>query len=105
MVDKITFMETLHSVQDIMKASASPMTKEEIQVYFKDMDLSTEQQEMIYEYLQKPQQESIGEMEEQEGEDAADTKKQSGAKSLSGAKANSAQKPQNPHFQMYLKEI
>ncbi len=105
MVDKITFMETLHSVQDIMRASASPMTKEEIQVYFKDMDLSTKQQEMIYEFLQKPQQESIEEIEEQEGEDAADTKKQSGAKSLSGAKAKSSQKPQNPHFQMYLKEI
>ena len=40
MVDKITFMETLHSVQDIMRANASPMTKEEIQIYFKDMDLS-----------------------------------------------------------------
>ncbi len=111
MVDKITFMETLHSVQDIMKASASPMTKEEIQGYFKDMDLSKEQQEMIYQFLQMPQEKSMGNVHEWEGEETADTKKKSGAGSSSRVNSSSqtkgkpAQKPQNPHFQMYLKEI
>lgn len=105
MVDKITFMETLHSVQDIMKASPSPMTKEEIQVYFKDMDLSKEQQEMIYQFLQLPQEEPIGNVEEQESGETVEAKKQSGARSSSRTKAKSAEKPQNPHFQMYLKEI
>ncbi len=105
MVDKITFMDTLHSVQDIMKASPSPMAKEEIEVYFKDMDLSKEQQEMIYQFLQLPQEEPIGNVEEQEGGEAADAKKQSRAKSPSRANAKSAEKPQNPYFQMYLKEI
>lgn len=105
MVDKITFMETLHSVQDIVKASPSPMTKEEIQVYFKDMDLSEEQQEMIYQFLQMPQEESAENVEGQEEEAAVNTKKQARAKSSSSAKEKPENKPQNPHFQMYLKEI
>lgn len=75
MVDKIAFMETLHSVQEIAKASPVPMTKEEIRGYFQDMDLSEEQQEMIYQFLQTPQEKST------------------------------TKKPQNPHFQMYLREI
>lgn len=110
MVDKITFMDTLHSVQDIMKASPSPMAKEEIQAYFKDMDLSKEQQEMIYQFLQMPQEESMGNVDEWE-EESADTKKNSGAdssfraNSSSRAKGKPPQKQQNPHFQMYLKEI
>lgn len=81
------------------------MAKEEIEVYFKDMDLSKEQQEMIYQFLQLPQEEPIGNVEEQEGGEAADAKKQSRAKSPSRANAKSAEKPQNPYFQMYLKEI
>lgn len=105
MVDKITFMETLHSVQDIVKASPSPMTKEEIQVYFKDMDLSEEQKEMIYRFLLMPQEEPVGNAEDQGGEETADTKKQVRAKSSSSVKGKSENKPQNPHFQMYLKEI
>lgn len=105
MVDKITFMETLHSVQDIVKASPSPMTKEEIQVYFKDMDLSEEQQEMIYQFLQMPQEESAENVEGQEEEAAVNTKKQARAKSSSSAKGKPENKLQNPHFQMYLKEI
>lgn len=58
MVDKITFMETLHSVQEIAKASSAPMTKEEITSYFQDMDLSEEQQEMIVQFLQITQEET-----------------------------------------------
>ena len=47
MVDVITFMDTLHSVQEIAKTSPEPLSKEEIQSYFQDMELSEEQQEMI----------------------------------------------------------
>lgn len=57
MVDKITFMETLHSVQEIVKASPEPMSKEEIRGYFQDMELSEEQQEMVYQFLLTPQKE------------------------------------------------
>lgn len=54
MVDKITFLETLHSVQEIVKASPEPLTKEEIRGYFQDMELSKEQQEMVYQFLLTP---------------------------------------------------
>ena len=47
MVDRNIFMETLRSVQEIAKAAPEPMTREEIQDYFRDMELSSEQQEMI----------------------------------------------------------
>lgn len=51
MVDKTLFMETLRSVQEIAKASPEPMSREEIQEYFKDMELSSQQQEMIYQFF------------------------------------------------------
>ncbi|MCI9526059.1 MAG: hypothetical protein HFH37_03940 [Lachnospiraceae bacterium] len=104
MVDKITFMETLHSVQEIAKASPVPLTKEEIRSYFQDMDLSEEQQEMIYQFLLTPQEEAL-----ENEDDNEQTDSQAEAKSYKRARSKSAAKPadtsQNPHFQMYLKEI
>ena len=58
MVDRITFMETLRSVQEIANLSQKPMSRKEIQSYFRDMELSGEQQEMIYQYLQTPKTET-----------------------------------------------
>lgn len=107
MVDKITFMETLHSVQEIAKASPVPMTKEEITSYFQDMDLSEEQQEMIVQFLQMTQEETpeeaVEETESQTGEGSAGTETKSGAKA--GSSKGSAKKAGNPHFNMYLREI
>ena len=40
MLDQNTFTETIRAVQDIIRTSAEPMTREEILSYFKDMDLS-----------------------------------------------------------------
>lgn len=51
MVDKITFMETLRAVQEVSRTSEKPLAREEIQGYFEGMDLSQEQQELIYQYL------------------------------------------------------
>ena len=59
MVDKTVFMETLRSVQELAKASSEPMSREELLEYFKDMDLSAEQRELVYQYFQ-----SSGESEE-----------------------------------------
>ncbi len=83
MVDKITFLETLHSVQEIVKASPEPLTKEEIRGYFQDMELSKEQQEMVYQFLLTPPKEK------------AKTEKEKAEK----------EKAENTHFQMYLREI
>lgn len=101
MVDKATFMETLHSVQEIAKASPEPMTKEEIRGYFQDMDLSEEQQEMVYQFLLAPPQEQ---------EDFASAEEAAGAgqpqEMHRGSKApKAAENSKNPHFQMYLREI
>lgn len=53
MVDKALFMETLRSVQELAKASPEPMAREEIQGYFKDMELTEEQQELVYQFLDR----------------------------------------------------
>ncbi len=56
MVDQNTFMETLRSVAEIARNADTPLTKEETAGYFKDMDLSSEQQEQIYQYLHQQQE-------------------------------------------------
>lgn len=60
MVDQSTFIEAVRSVQEILRTRTEPATKEEIQSYFKKMDLSQEQQELVCQYLQNSQ-EAFGE--------------------------------------------
>ncbi|MCI8495818.1 MAG: hypothetical protein HFI74_09105 [Lachnospiraceae bacterium] len=97
MVDKITFMETLHSVQEIARTSANLMSREEIQSYFQGMELSEEQQEMIFQYLQTPQQETSEEqLSDPQIKAKKKTKKQEGEKK---------QAVYSAPFRMYLKEI
>lgn len=115
MVDKITFTETLRTVMEIVKTSDRPMTKEEIQIYFKDMDLSSEQEEMVYQYLLHPQEEAEKDSEEkaQEEEGAKDTGYEEGytaeeQKHTSGAGDVMEEQESlrlSSHFQMYLDEI
>lgn len=102
MVDKITFMETLHSVQEIVKASPEPMSKEEIKGYFQDMELSEEQQEMVYQFLLTPQKEDAE--TEGEGQDFQGGE-QPQAKTKGRTAPKAAKQSKNPHFQMYLREI
>lgn len=51
MLDQQAFMETLQSVAEIMRTAETPMTKEEILGYFKDMGLSDAQKNMVMDYL------------------------------------------------------
>lgn len=51
------FIDTLHSVQEMMQTSGAELSKEEIAAYFNDMKLSRQQQEMVYQYLHRPQKE------------------------------------------------
>lgn len=51
MVDQQAFMETLQSVAEIMRTAETPMTEEEILDYFKDMELSDAQKNMVMDYL------------------------------------------------------
>jgi RNA polymerase primary sigma factor len=55
-VDKNLFIETLHDVAEVARTSPEPLSKEEIRMYFGDMELSDEQEEMIYQYLKLPEE-------------------------------------------------
>lgn len=59
---KNNFTDTLHSVQEIMKTSEAGLSKEEIASYFNNMELSGQQQEMIYQYLHGAQEEMDSEI-------------------------------------------
>lgn len=115
MVDKITFMETLHSVQELIQTNAEPMTKEVIQEYFKEMDLSKEQQEMVYQYLLKSQKEPVVNILELGNEEDDELSISSGKFSCASQKIPSGTSQNSPitvsqfehskHFQRYLREI
>lgn len=51
MIDQQAFMEILQSVAEIMRTAETPMTEEEILGYFKDMELSDTQKNMVMDYL------------------------------------------------------
>ena len=122
MVDKTLFMETLRSVQEIAKASPEPMSREEIQEYFKDMELSSQQQEMIYQFFQKPLEDQSSQSPEgslagkagqspeeslageagQSPEGSLPGKSMKGTSQYPGSGKNAVH---SRHYQMYLNEI
>lgn len=105
MLDKIAFMETLHSVQEVARTSLTPLSKEEIQTYFKDMELTKEQEEMVYQYLLHPQEEMVSESED-EAESEDEEESENGAEADYETEGNSeAQRAVSARFQMYLDEI
>ena len=69
MVDQNTFTETIREVAEIIRTSAEPMSREEILGYFKDMELNTEQENMVLEFLLT----SHDEQEEEETEETEET--------------------------------
>ena len=121
MLDQNTFMETLHLVQEIAKTATEPMDRETALSYFKDMELSAEQQEMVYQFLMLPEEETAVPDEEdmRDAEEAAASGDEnvhdageaaSGDENVHGAgeTADSDTKTarhSTPHFQMYLDEV
>lgn len=97
MLDKIAFMETLHSVQEVARTSLTPLTKEEIQTYFKDMELTKEQEEMVYQYLLHPQEENTPEEEAAVETETYEEKE--------NKEEQPETKPVSARFQMYLDEL
>ena len=55
MLDKNTFTETVREVSEIIRTSSEPLSREEILSYFHKMELNEKQQEMVLEYLLKPE--------------------------------------------------
>ncbi len=103
MVDKITFMETLRAVQEVSRTSEKPLAREEIQGYFEGMDLSQEQQELIYQYLASAEGAQQGAKAGQEARDIA----QQGAKAGQEPpySPGSGKEAHSPLYQMYLSEV
>lgn len=91
MLDRNTFMETLRAVAEVCRTSTNPLSKEEILNYFEGMELSEEQVEMIYQYLQLPPEVQTGEPEPEEEEEQP--------------VVESEEKEENIYFQMYLDDL
>ncbi|MBE5962194.1 MAG: hypothetical protein E7256_12580 [Lachnospiraceae bacterium] len=95
MLDQVKFMETLRSVAEIARVSTSPLSKEEVINYF-DMELTEEQQEMVYQYILTPPQEEE-EVPAEEESKQEDAQEEEGESKLEG---------QNSIFlEMYLEDI
>lgn len=56
MVEQQEFMETIRSVAEIMRVAETPMGEQEILSYFKEMELTREQERLVLEYLSRPQE-------------------------------------------------
>ena len=95
MLDQNTFTETIRAVQDIIRTSAEPMTREEILSYFKDMDLNAQPEE------NEPE---TKEAEYEETEEKEETK-ESSAKKESPKDSVTDNISTSPMFQMYLEEL
>ena len=91
MLDRNAFMETLRAVAEVCRTSAEPISKEEILKYFDEMELTEEQVEMIYQYLQLPPEIQTGEPEPEEEEPQPVVEEES--------------EEENVCFQMYLEDL
>ena len=121
MVDQNTFMETMHLEKEIAKTATEPMDRETALSYFKDMELNSEQQEMVYQFLMLPEEETAVSDEEDvrdTGEAAASGDENvhdageaaSGDENVHGvgkvaASDTKTARHSTPHFQMYLDEV
>lgn len=87
-----TFTETIHAVAEIIRTSAEPLSREEILGYFKEMDLTSEQENMVLEYLLTPHNEELVPAEEEpDTEEKVETPENC--------------MPDSKVFQMYLEEL
>ncbi len=95
MLDRNSFMETLREVAEIIRTSATPLSREEILSYFKDMELTDEQKNMVFEYLLTPHEEENNQQEEVEDE----------AEAVEVKTDSEDYMPTGKTFQMYLEDI
>lgn len=91
MLDRNTFMETLRAAAEVCRTSTDPLSKEEILNYFDGMELSEDQVEMIYQYLQLPPEVQTGQPEAEEEEEQPVTESEEEEESI--------------YFQMYLDDL
>ena len=101
MSDRAKFMETLRSVAEISQRTGTQLTRAEINKYFEDMNLSPEQEEMVYQYLLNPTTEDSTSEEEE-----SETKEYEEVTSNDIATESSTLSEETSKFlQMYMEEI
>lgn len=119
MLDQSVFTETIHEVAEIIRTSATPLSKEEILSYFKEMELNEQQENMVLEFLLTPHEEEDAEEEEAEETEAEEAQETAVWQDTTDAsvfmQSDSDKKeaetkeadclPESKMFQMYLEEI
>lgn len=95
MLDRNSFMETLRAVAEVCRTSLDPLSKEEILKYFEGMELTEDQVEMIYQYLQLSPEQQTGEPETEEEEETVTPETD---------KENESEETVS-YFQMYLDDL
>ena len=98
-------METLRAVAEIVRTTAEPMSKEEINSYFLEMELSEEQQELIYQYLMTPSKENSMSQEDIDAEVATDANQAETEESNSEGELDDEELSDSRFFQMYLDDL
>lgn len=115
MLDQSTFTETVREVAEIIRTSATPLSKEEILRYFKDMELNEQQEKMVLEFLLTPHEEEETEEEESDQEET-DWEETSSEEEFSDATEEQSDKkegnekeesnlPDSKVFRMYVEEL
>jgi RNA polymerase primary sigma factor len=106
MLDKVKFMETLRSIAEVAKVSESPLTKEEIQGYFDDMELTEEQLTMVFQYLQQPQDDrNEGNQVDTQEQDKPESEDVDYTEDGSIVKSRVTKEKESVFLKMYLEDI
>lgn len=99
MLDQNTFMETIKAIQEVAKTSPTPLSKEEIFQYFGDMELTDAQKDLVYEFFQHSQEESVEEQEVRE------TGEEDSRQEEEATDESEEEEPHSAFYQMYLDDL
>lgn len=102
MLDQNTFTETIREVSEIIRTASEPLSREEILSYFHKMELNEKQQEMVLEYLLKPE---AGEDSQAEAESETAEAIENSAVSGSVESKADEELPDSRALQMYMEEL
>ena len=116
MLDQSTFTETVREVAEIIRTSATPLSKEEILRYFKDMELNEQQENMVLEFLLTPHEEEETEEEESDQEETdweetsseeefSDATEVEQSDKKEGNEKEESNLPDSKVFRMYVEEL
>lgn len=102
MLDQSIFTETIREVAEIIRTSATPLSREEILSYFKEMELNEQQENMVLEFLLTPHEE---EETEETDESLEETDEDATSEEAGTKEEEKSLFPESRTFQLYLEEI